>query len=49
MNRDYTEQLILKLCAQPRSLNYICQHLNGVDPVTALDFLKELEKKNIVR
>lgn len=49
MNRDYTKQLIRRLCQQPRSLNYICQNLNGVDPVTALEFLKELESKGIVR
>lgn len=49
MNKSYTEQLITRLCIQPRSLSFICKRLNGVDPVTALEFLKELEQQNIVR
>ncbi len=49
MNKSYTEQLIKRLCSQPRSLNYLCQRLHGVDPISALDFLKELEKNDIVR
>jgi hypothetical protein len=49
VNTDYTENLIAKLCSQPRSLDFITMHLRGVDPMTALKFLKEMEKKEVIR
>jgi hypothetical protein len=49
MSKDYTHQLILKICSQPRSLDYIAEHLNGIDPITALGILKEMEKQEFVR
>lgn len=49
MNRDYTESIILKICNKPRTIDYISQHLDGVDPILALQFLNELEKENKLR
>lgn len=49
MNKVYTEALINKMCNKPRSLDYIVQHLNGVDPISVLEFLKELEQKDKIR
>ena len=49
MNKNYTEHLIIKLCSQPRSIDYITQRLNGVDPVGTIELLKELEQKNAIR
>lgn len=49
MNKEYTEHLILNICTQPRSLDYITHRLNGVDPVSAYALLNDLETRNLVR
>lgn len=49
MNTEYTEHLILKLCTQPRSLDYITNRLQGVDPVAAFHLMLDLERRELLR
>lgn len=49
MNINYTEILIIKLCAVPRSLEFLTAHLHGIDPISILDFLNDMEKKELLR
>lgn len=49
MNKEFTKSIILSACTKPRTLNYITQRLHGLDPITALEFLREMEKAELVR
>jgi hypothetical protein len=45
MNSDYINSLILRLCDQPRTFEFISLNLNGFDPVELCDALNNLESK----
>ncbi len=46
MSSTYIDNLIFRLCKQPRTFEFISMNLNGFDPVELLDSLKNLESKN---
>lgn len=46
MHSEYIESLILRLCKQPRTFEFISMNLNGFDPVELLEALNNLESKN---
>lgn len=43
MHSEYINSLILRLCKQPRTFEFISMNLNGYDPVELLDALNTLE------
>ena len=45
MNSKYIDNLILRLCNQPRSFEFISMNLNGFDPVELQNALYNLESK----
>lgn len=49
MNQAFTESIILSACIRPRTLDYITQRLHGLDPISTLDFLRDMEKRNLIR
>ena len=49
MNETFTESIILSACIRPRTLNYLTQHLHGLDPISTLAFLKEMETRELLR
>lgn len=44
----YLEKVILRLCNQPRTFEYISKNLNGLDPVVVKKTLEHLEEKGFV-
>jgi len=46
MNRVFLKNVILRLCSQPRSFEYISKNLSGLDPIEAIAVLSELEQEN---
>ncbi|MCW3111453.1 MAG: class SAM-dependent methyltransferase, partial [Segetibacter sp.] len=45
MHSTYYDSLILRLCKQPRTFEFISLQMNGFDPVELLDALKVLESQ----
>jgi hypothetical protein len=49
MGKEYLKSIIIRLCRQPRSFEYISKNVNGLEPVETLGLLRELEsEKKIV-
>jgi hypothetical protein len=48
MYAEYIESLILRLCKQPRTFEFISKNLNGLDPIQLKEALEELEKNDIL-
>jgi hypothetical protein len=46
MNIEFTRHLILRICIQPRTLEFIVQKLKGVDPMSLLKLLQQLEMED---
>jgi hypothetical protein len=49
MNLDFVENLILRLCKQPRTFEFISQNLSGLDPLKTQEALKSLEKRHKIQ
>lgn len=49
MNKEYIESLIVRLCNQPRTFEFISKNVNGLDPVLLLETIKQLEKRKILQ
>ena len=49
MNLDFIENLILRLCKQPRTFEFISQNLSGLDPLKTQEALKSLEKRHKIQ
>lgn len=49
MNIEYIESLILRMCKQPRSYEYISRNLFGLDPLELSAHLKSMEKTNKIK
>lgn len=49
MNLEYTESLILRMCKQPRSYEYISRNLFGLDPLDLSALLKKMKKDNQIK
>lgn len=43
MENEYLKNLILRLCRQPRTFEFISRNVNGLEPTDALKILKDLE------
>src|SRR5581483_12037665 len=48
MNSNYIASLILRLCKQPRTFEFISMNLNGFDPVELLLALNNLESEQAI-
>ncbi len=48
MSSNFAESIILRLCQQPRTFEYISKNLNGLDPIKAKELLDNLISKNIL-
>ncbi len=48
MNSAYINSLILRLCKQPRTFEFISTNLSGFDPVELLQALNNLESKKMI-
>lgn len=46
MHSEYIDSLILRLCKQPRTFEFISKSLNGLDPIQLREALERLEKKD---
>lgn len=46
MHFEYIDSLILRLCKQPRTFEFISKNLNGLDPIQLKEAIEKLEKKN---
>ena len=46
MTSLYIDSLILRLCKQPRTFEFISKKMNGLDPVQLIKTIEKLEKKN---
>lgn len=44
MHSEYIDSLILRLCNQPRTFEYISKSLNGLDPIQLKEAIRKLEK-----
>lgn len=49
MNTEYIKSLIVRLCKQPRTFEFISKNVNGLDPVLLMEAIKQLEKKKTLR
>lgn len=49
MNTEYIESLIVRLCKQPRTFEFISKNVNGLDPVLLMEAIEQLEKKKILQ
>jgi hypothetical protein len=49
MHSEYIESLILRLCRQPRTFEYISKNLNGLDPIQIKEYLSNFEDENILQ
>lgn len=49
MNTEYIESLIVRLCKQPRTFEFISKNVNGLDPVLLMETIKQLEKRKILQ
>jgi hypothetical protein len=45
MKRDYLKSLVLRLCKQPRTFEFISRNVNGLEPTDTLTILNELESE----
>jgi hypothetical protein len=45
MHSEYIDSLILRLCKQPRTFEFISKSLNGLDPIQLKEAIDRLEKK----
>ena len=45
MHSEYIDSIILRLCKQPRTFEYISKNLNGLDPIQLAQALEKLEQK----
>jgi len=48
MHSEYISSLVLRLCRQPRSFEYISKNLNGLDPIQLKTALDKLESSNLL-
>lgn len=48
MHSEYIDSLILRLCKQPRTFEFISKSLNGLDPIQLKEAIDRLEKKEIL-
>lgn len=48
MGNDYLKNLVVRLCKQPRSFEFISKNVNGLEPIETLNLLRELETENIL-
>jgi hypothetical protein len=49
MNTEYIESLILRLCKQPRSYEYISGNLFGLDPLDLTEILVKMKDENKIK
>ena len=43
---EYIRNILLRICSQPRSFEFISKSVNGLDPVETMQYLKEMEQLN---
>lgn len=48
MNSEYINNLIIRLCKQPRTFEFISMNLNGFDPIELLETIHILESRNTI-
>lgn len=48
MNKPHLKKSLLKLCAQPRTLEYISKKMGGLDPIKITSLLNEMEEDNLI-
>jgi hypothetical protein len=48
MHSEYIDSLILRLCRQPRTFEFISKNLNGLDPIQLKEAIEVLENKEIL-
>jgi hypothetical protein len=49
MHSAYIDSLILRLCKQPRTFEFISKNLNGLDPIQVKEALKKLEETRVLQ
>lgn len=42
MNKIFLEHKIIRLCAQPRTFSFLCENMDGLDPIQLRNALKDL-------
>ena len=48
MNKPHLKKSLLKLCDQPRTLEYISKKMGGLDPIKITSLLNEMEGDNLI-
>lgn len=48
MNGKFITQKIVRLCAQPRTFDFLCKNMDGLDPIQINEALKELETSQAI-
>ncbi len=48
MKKTHLKNTLLRICSQPRTLEYISKKMGGLDPIKIMRLLKELQKENKV-
>ena len=43
MDKDYLKSMVIRLCSQPRTFEYISKRMQGLDPIELISLLDELE------
>ncbi|WP_026754767.1 class I SAM-dependent methyltransferase [Sediminibacter sp. Hel_I_10] len=46
MKKDHLKNTLIRICSQPRTLEFISKKMGGLDPIKISHLLKELEKEN---
>ncbi|MDY0903801.1 hypothetical protein [Pedobacter sp. CFBP9032] len=49
MHHEYVKSIVLKLCRQPRTFEYISNNLSGLEPTETIKFLESLEAENVIQ
>jgi len=48
MNKIFIDKKIARLCTQPRTFDFLCKNMDGLDPIKIWSSLKELEALRVI-
>lgn len=48
MNKNFIQNKLIRLCGQPRTFDYLCKNMDGLDPVKLHETLNELKDRELI-